>query len=361
MGGRRWPGNPARTHREERTLRTVQTEPPPSEDEALTAKLSLLDQAIMEDILAAKAKELKIELTEAELDTAFADGKKNISEEEFTKAIARRGLTAADMRDGLRGELVGQKVIEHEVVAKITVSDKDITDFFEANRSQFNFPEEAYRLAQIVVTPVRDQNLNNRTGDDAATPQAATAKAQMLMERLKAGTPFNQLAMDFSEEPQSAQRGGDVGLISASALRQAPPQLRDAVMKSSPGTVSIVSMEGGHTIVLVLAHETAGQRDPGMPQVRDSITTTLRGRREQLLRTAYLSNARGNAVVVNHLARRLVESQGKAPGLAPAAPAAPVETCAACGRLPSPAMSRPCARAVHCRPSSKPTMTACTC
>ena len=43
-------------------------------------------------------------------------------------------------------------------------------------------------------------------------------------------------------------------------------------------------------------------------------------RRAQLLRTAYLSNVRGNATVVNHLARRLVESQGKPPGLTPAGP-----------------------------------------
>ena len=46
----------------------------------------------------------------------------------------------------------------------------------------------------------------------------------MLMERLKSGTPFNELAMDYSEEPQSAPRGGDVGLVSVSALRQAPPR-----------------------------------------------------------------------------------------------------------------------------------------
>ena len=71
---------------------------------------------------------------------------------------------------------------------------------------------------------MRDANLNNRTGDDAVTPQAAAAKMQMLMERLKAGAPFNELAMDFSEEPQSAPRGGDVGLISATALKQAPPR-----------------------------------------------------------------------------------------------------------------------------------------
>jgi len=141
------------------------------------------------------------------------------------------------------------------------------------------------------------------------------------MERLKAGTPFNEVAMDYSEDPQSAAQGGDVGLVPVSALRQAPPPLRDAVLKAKPGTINIVSMEGGYTIVALVARQSAGQRDPSMPEVRDGITATLRGRREQLLRAAYVEAARDNATVVNHLARRLVESAAKPPSMpAPLAP-----------------------------------------
>jgi hypothetical protein len=76
---------------------------------------------------------------------------------------------------------------------------------------------------------------------------------------------------------------------------------------------------GSHTIVLVIAHEPAGQRDPSMPQVRQRITDAIRGRKELLLRTAYLTAIRDDATVVNYVARRVVESQGKVP--VPAAPA----------------------------------------
>lgn len=305
--------------------RTSQPNPALSDEEALTAKLNLLDQVIIEDIMLAKARELKVEVTDAEVDTAYNDGKKDIPEDAFNKELTARNLTSADMREGLRRDLIAQKVIEREVVGKISVTDQEINDFFQANKAQFNLAEDAYQIAQIVVTPVRDADLNNRTGDDATTPQAANAKAQMIMERLKAGTAFNELAMDFSEEPQSAPRGGDVGLVSVSALRQAPPQLRDAVMKATPGTVNVVTMEGGHTIVLLLGKQAAGQRDLSMPEVKQGITSTLRGRREQLLRTAYLQAIRDKANVVNHLAQRLVEGQGTptvAPSLAPSAPAA---------------------------------------
>jgi hypothetical protein len=211
-------------------------------------------------------------------------------------------------------------MIDQEVGSKITVTSKDVSDFFLANRSQFNLAEESYHLAQIVVTPVREPQVANRTGDDAATPQAAAEKVKMLMERLKAGANFGELAMGYSEDADSAQRGGDLGLLPMSRLKQAPQQLRDAVLKKEPGTVNVASMGGAHTLVLVVAHEQAGQRDLSTPGVSDRISAALRARKEQLLRAAYLTAARSDAVVVNHLAKRIVEGQGTLPG-APASAA----------------------------------------
>ena len=125
----------------------------PAED-ALTAKLSLLDELIIQDILLAKARTLKIELPVSELEKAYAEAKKNISDEAFQQELTRRKVTADDMREGLRRELLAQKVIEQEVGSKVAVTDQEVTDFFNANRAQFNVPEEGYHLAQIVVTPV---------------------------------------------------------------------------------------------------------------------------------------------------------------------------------------------------------------
>ena len=289
--------------------------PEMSDEEALTAKLSLLNDMIVQDILLAKATALKIEVPANELDTAYAEAKKNIPDDAFQQELTRRNVTAADMREGLRRELLSQKVIEREVQSKISVTDQEVTSFFNAHKASFNFPEDAYHIAQIVVTPVRDQQVANRTGDDAATPQAAASKAQMLMERLKSGASFADLAADYSEDPQSAPRGGDLGFVPLSKLKQAPPKLRDAVLKVQPGSVSVASEGGAYTIVAVVAHEAAGQRDLSVPAVRDSITGTLKGRKEQLLRAAYLTSIRSDASVVNYLARRLVESQGKAPNL----------------------------------------------
>jgi peptidyl-prolyl cis-trans isomerase SurA len=214
--------------------RTRQTNATPSDDEATVAKLSVLNDLIVQDILLTKARELKIEVPESELDTAYAEARKDIPEEQFQQELSRRSLSAADMRDGLRREMLAQKVIEREVTSKIIISDQDIADFHKANIAQFNRPEDSYRIAQLVITPVREPQRTNRSGNDAGTPQEAASKAQAMMARLKQGAQFGELAADFSEDPQSAQRGGDLGLVPLSALQKAPPPLRDAVLRHSP-------------------------------------------------------------------------------------------------------------------------------
>jgi peptidyl-prolyl cis-trans isomerase SurA len=279
--------------------------------EAMTVKLSILNEMIVQNILLAKAAALKVDVPQSELDAAFNERKKNISEEQFKQELQKRNLSADDMREGLRRELLTNKLMEREVVSKIAVSDQEVTDFYNANRAQFTVAEEAYRLGQIVVTPRREPQQTNRTGNDAASPQEAAFKVRMIMERLKAGAPFAEVAMDYSEDPETAPRGGDLGLVPVSALKRAPAALRDAVIGQKPGTAKVASSEGAHTIVLVVAHEQAGERNLSTPGVKDAITQTLKNRKEQLLRTAYLSAARGDAQVVNHQARRLVESQGK--------------------------------------------------
>ncbi len=291
--------------------RTQDGAPNMSPEEALTVKLSLLNEMIVQDIVLAKARELKIEVPASELDTAFNDAKKNLTDEAFQGELKKRNLTEADMREGLQRELLAKKVIEREVTAKVNVTDQDVTDFYNANKAQFTVKEEAYRIAQIIVTPQRDGRPANRTGNDAGSPEEAAFKVRMIMERLKAGATFGDVAMDYSEDPETAPRGGDLGMVPVSALKQAPAPLRDAVLGQKPGNVRVVTANGIHTIVAVAAHEMPGERGLTTPGVKDGITQTLKARKEQLLRTAYLTAARSDADVTNYLARQLVEKQGK--------------------------------------------------
>jgi peptidyl-prolyl cis-trans isomerase SurA len=294
-----------------------------SEEETLTAKLSVLNDIIAQDLLLAKAKALNIEPSTTEIEAAFAERKKSMNEEAFQKELTQRGLTTADIKEDLRREMATQKVIEREVGARVNVTEQQIVDYFNANRGRFNLTEPAYHLAQIIITPVREAQINNRQNDDATTPAAAATKVKMILDRLRGGAPFNELAMDYSEEAQSAPNGGDLGLVPASQLAQASATLRDTIAKATPGSVSQVSIGGGYSLVLLVAKEAAGQRDLSTPGVRDSITAELKDRQQQLVQGAYLTDLRSNAQVVNHLAKQILTQHQPVAAPAPAAPASP--------------------------------------
>jgi peptidyl-prolyl cis-trans isomerase SurA len=300
--------------------RVAQANQTPSAEEAMTVKLGILNEMIVQEILVDRARTGKIELTDAELDKAYAERRQNMNDEQFQKELGARGLTAADVRDALRRELLAQKLMEREVGSRVVVSDQEITEYFNANRTQFNLDEPAYRIAQIVITPVKEQQITNRRGDDAATVDEAARKATMVMERLREGVDFATVASEYSEDPQTAPQGGDLGFVPLSALKQAPAPLRDAVLKATPGSVQQVSANGAHTLVLLVARENAGQRDLATPGVKDGIMQQIKGRKEQLMRTAYLTAARADAAVTNFLARQIVDAQGSVPALPPAAP-----------------------------------------
>jgi len=279
----------------------------------------------------AKTRELGVEASDVEIDNALAEQKRSLSDEDFQRELASRGLELSDIRMGLRREISAQKLIDREITSKLAVSDEDIAGFYNANRAQFNLTEPHFRLAQILITPQCDPQLQNRLNDDAASPDEAKRKADMITQRLQAGGDFAELAADYSEDPQTVAQGGDLGLVPESALANLPAPLASAVRSMQPGTASTLSIGPNYIVLMVVSREPAGQRELGNATVRDGIRDLLRSRREQLLQQAYVTHMREVASVDNHLARQVVETQGRVPGqvVEAALPAAPAPAPAA--------------------------------
>jgi peptidyl-prolyl cis-trans isomerase SurA len=288
--------------------------PEPSQDEALSLKLNILDELINNHILLERAKRMGLQAADGEVEDKFTEFKSPYTEDEFQRQLKARNYTVDDLRNDLRQQLSIQKVINREVVAKITVTDQDVTDFYNQNRAQFNVTETQYRIAQIVVTPHKDPGLRNRKNDDATTPAEAQRKTAALAQQLSTGADFAQLAMDYSEDPASAGSGGDLGYVPESSLSQSDPALKKIVMSLKPGQVSgVIALRDSYRILKLVAKEAPGQRQLSDPAVQQSIRDNIRNRKEQLLRAAYLALARNDAKVTNYLAQQVVESSGKLP------------------------------------------------
>ncbi|MGB8474652.1 MAG: SurA N-terminal domain-containing protein [Candidatus Acidiferrum sp.] len=293
----------------------------PSQEEALSLKLNVLDELINNEILLERAKKLNLEASDGEVEDKFTELKSPYTEDEFQRQLKERGVTVDDLKSDLRRQLSITKLLNHEVVAKITITDQDIADAYNANKAQFNIAEPRYRISEIVVTPRKEIQIRNLKNDDATTEAEAQRKIKMLEDKLNSGADFAQLAMDYSEDMNSAAMGGDLGYVPESALNQSDPILKKTVMGMQAGQVSpplaIQSKDGPRIVILkLISRESPGQRSLSDPQVQQTIRDSLRNHKEQLLRAAYLTIARDESRVTNYLAQQIIEAAGKLPDAA---------------------------------------------
>ena len=126
----------------------------------------------------ARAGQQNLQVPDAEVDAAVTKAKGGVTDEVFQQQLIQRGLSSADVREGLRRQLLAEKVMERDVTTKVNVTEQQVTDTFNANRAQFNVPEDAVHLAQIVITPVREPQVANRTGDDAGDARCRDGKGE---------------------------------------------------------------------------------------------------------------------------------------------------------------------------------------
>jgi peptidyl-prolyl cis-trans isomerase SurA len=306
-----------------------------SPEEVLSGKLNVVEQLINNEILLERAKKLNLEASDGEVEDKFTELRSGYTEEEFQKRLKDGGMTVDDLKKDLRRNLSMQKLLNREVAAKVSITDQDVLDFYNTNRNQFNVAEAQYRISQIVITPRKDQMIRNRKNDDATNEAEAERKAKMLEDKLNSGADFAQLAMDYSEDPNTAATGGDLGYIPESSLNapQTDLVLKKTVLSLKPGQVSLpIQLKDSIRILKLVAREAAGQRGVNDPQVQQMIRDTLRNRKEQLLRNAYLAVARDEAHVTNYLAIQVIETAGKLPEAAK--PSLPPPTSAPAGPAP---------------------------
>ena len=293
----------------------------PSQEEVLSLKLNVLEELINNEILLERAKKLNLEASDGEVEDKFTERKSPYTEDEFQRQLKDRGISVDDWKRDLRRELSITKLLNREVVAKISITDQDVIDAYNANKAQFNVIEPLYRISEIVVTPRKEAQIRNLKNDDATNEVEAQRKVKMLEDKLNSGADFAQLAMDYSEDMNSSAMGGDLGYVPESALNQSDPALKRVVLGMKAGQVSppmaTQSKEGQRIVILkLISRESPGQRNISDSQVQQTIRDTLRNHKEQLLRAAYLRIARDDARVTNYLAQQVIEAAGKLPAAA---------------------------------------------
>jgi peptidyl-prolyl cis-trans isomerase SurA len=289
----------------------------PTGEQATALRLNILHSLIDDEIVMRRAEKLGLLATDEEVDRKYNETKAPFSQEEFDQRMKERKVTPADFKRDIRRSITVEKVMNKEVSSKINVTAQDISDYYNAHKSEFNLIEPQYHLAQVMVTPAPNPQVHDQN-NKAQNEADAHKKIQMIANRLDSGDDFATLAMKYSEDPETSGNGGDLGTVPESSLRNTDPSTRESVMKLKPGQYSqIIAVTNpvshqavGYRIVKLVAKEPAGQRDLSDPRVEQAIRSQLLDRREQLLKAAYYEVLRDSAKVEDFYAKKILDSNG---------------------------------------------------
>ena len=291
----------------------------PSDEQANSLRLGLLRSLIDDEIVEQRAGKMNLTATPEEVDAKLAEFKAPYTEEQFQQRLTERHLSVDDLKRDLRRSLTINKLLNKEINSKITVSDADITSYFNSHKAEFNNIDTQYHIAQILVTnslPPQNNGPVNLQGSKATNDDEARKKIQALKNRVDSGEDFGSLAMNFSENSQNSSSGGDMGTVSEATLKQSPAFF-DALTKLKPGQATDIMpfpdptdphKIGGYAIFQLISKEPAGQHDVSEPQVQQRIRQGLHDARSQLLKSAYLEMLRDQAKVENYFAEQIFKA-----------------------------------------------------
>ena len=155
-----------------------------------------------------------------------------------------------------------------QLAESLPVDEDALTTYYETHRSEFMAPEQR-RVRHILLTP-------DGSGDEADA--AALARAEELLEKLRAGADFAELAQAHSADPGSGAAGGDLGLVGRGLMVEA---FEETAFSLEPGVVSDpVRTEFGYHLIEVT--EVVTEQVVTFEEARDRVVRAWRKEEAEL-------------------------------------------------------------------------------
>jgi len=290
----------------------------PSPEQADIVRLNILRQMIDDEILQQRAAKLNLVASDEDVNAKLTEIKAPYTQEEFDRQLKQRNTTLEDFKRDLRRQLTTTKLLNKEIESKINITDAEIGSYYNSHKADFNFIEPRYNIARIVVSNAPSAQTTNLQNNKASGDADAKKKIQALHAKLENGEDFGSLAMNYSEDKDSASNGGDTGFFTESQLHS-DPEAYNAISKLKPGqftdVLPIVDSSShrtlGYAIYRLISREPAGQRLLSDPRVQQTIRQTLREGHAQLFKNAYYEVLHDDAKVHNYLADQILKEGAK--------------------------------------------------
>lgn len=244
-----------------------------------------LDSLIDFELLYQDGQARELVVTEADVEAEIKRTEKSFpSPKAYEEALQAKGLTRADIEAETRRALLVSRVLKDVVWPGVATPADQVSRYYEQHRSEFQHPAQI-RASYILV----------RTGKaaTAAEKKAARDKADELVRRARDGEDFARLAQEASEDPATAQKGGDLGFFGRGTMGEI---FDEAAFVLNPGQISDpVGTSFGFMLIKVTGKRGAGVAP--LEEVRPRIEAVIRGQGRDKAQERFLEGLRSKAKI----------------------------------------------------------------
>ena len=280
--------------------------------ESSAAAKQVLTQMVQQTLLDQYARDKKVDVTQAEIDQREKDTKAKFQPGQFEQIVKQQGYTEQDIQNILKGQIV----LEKALAPQIHVSESDIKSYFDKNHAVFDKPEQV-KARHILVA---DENT-----------------AKQVLAKVKAGGNWDALAKQYSTDPSSKDKGGELGYFGRG---QMVPQFQDAAFGAKTGqVVGPVKSPFGYHIIQVEDKKPAQKAT--FASAHDKIKETLTQQQQQQQAPLFLQQLRSAAKIDVYDDRYKDAFPPPVPTPAPVASGAPAAASGAPAPAPATAVPAP--------------------
>lgn len=205
-------------------------------------------------------------------------------DDEFKKTLADSGVTVEQYTHQVRDNIIIRETVQAYVDKQVKITAEDVKAFYNANPDQFKQPE-LVRASHILI----------RCSPDATDEVKKAKRAQIdaALALVKGGSKFADVAKKVSEDPGSAENGGDLGFFPRGRM---VPEFDTVAFSLKTNEISgVVTTQFGYHIIEVTGRKPAGM----MPfdDVKEKLADYLKQRKGSEVTHTYVADLRSAAKV----------------------------------------------------------------
>ena len=218
-----------------------------------------LDSLIEEKLLDQEVKRSGVKVAGKEVDGTIEEIKRRngASQEDLEKALSKDGLTLESFKKEVEKKLLRTKLVNWAVKVDPKVGEKELRDFYQKNINQYRI-ELSYRPSHILFVVPKEAK--------AEEVRAIRGKCQRVLDKIKAGEDFGEMAILYSEDTSSKDKG-DLGYFKKGELL--PAIEKEALRLKIREVGGIVRTEFGFHIIKLLDRK--GDESSSFEEVRQKI------------------------------------------------------------------------------------------